>query len=34
VGLEGGVTLEQVEVAVDYGLPSSMFERPRALEER
>ena len=33
-GLEGGVTVEQVEVAVDYGLPSSMFERPRALEER
>jgi hypothetical protein len=33
-GLEGGVTLEQVEVAVDYGLPGSMFERPRALEER
>ncbi|MBM3755341.1 MAG: hypothetical protein FJW38_15315 [Acidobacteria bacterium] len=33
-GLEGGVTVEQVEVAVDYGLPSSMFERPLALEER
>lgn len=33
-GLDGGVTVEQVEVAVDYGLPSSMFERPRALDER
>lgn len=33
-GMGGGVTVEQVEVAVDYDLPNSMFERPRALEER
>lgn len=27
-GMEGGVTVEQVEVMVEYGLPRSVFERP------
>ena len=29
-GLEGGVTIEQVEVIIEYGLPRSVFERPPA----
>jgi len=30
-GLEGGITVEQVELALEYALPGSVFERPRPL---